>query len=351
MRVNWQDTLGEQLVKYKDYYATLGVARNATEKEIKSAYRKLARQHHPDANQGDPKSEEKFKEISEAYEVLKDAEKRQRYDLLGSDWKAGADFQPPPGGFSFDFGDLGGFGAMGGGGSAFSDFFEMLFGQAGARSGAPGAGFGGFSTRGFSTGGFPGPGGFGGQESDGAFGQSRLDQEADIELSLEEIVQGTKRKIQISGPGMPARTLEVTIPKGVRAGSRIRMAGEGGMDPRTSARGNLYLKVKLKPHPYYTVDGDNLISELTITPAEAVLGTESEAQTVDGSVQIKIPPGSQTGRMLRLRGKGLPRLKQEARGDQLLRLKIVIPAEISPEEKTLYEQIAKLESGKKKTKA
>ncbi len=330
------------MVKYKDYYAALGVARNATEKEIKSAYRKLARQHHPDANQGDPKSEEKFKDITEAYEVLKDAEKRQRYDLLGSDWKAGADFQPPPGGFTFDFGDMSGLG----GGSAFSDFFEMLFGQATGRGGGFRPGGGGFSTGGFR------PGGFGAEDLEsGGFGKSKLDQLADIELSIDEIVHGTKRKIQISGPGMPARTLEVTIPKGVRTGSRIRMAGEGGQDPRNGARGDLYLKVKLKPHPYYTVDGDNLITELSITPAQAVLGTETEAQTVDGPVQIKVPAASQTGRMLRLRGKGLPRLKEDVRGDQLLRLKIVIPAEIGAEEKALYEQIAKLESDKKKTKS
>lgn len=314
------------MVKYKDYYAALGVPRTATDKEIKSSYRKLARQYHPDANPGNQAAEEKFKEITEAYEVLKDSDKRRKYDMLGSSWKAGSDFQPSPdmGGFTFDFGGLGDLGR----GSAFSDFFEMLFG-------APLGG---------------GPIGYGrGPHTTGPMRGG--DQEAEVELTVEELARGATRTLQISAPGIKPKTLEVKIPAGVRAGSRVRIPGEGGPSMTGGPRGDLYLKVKVKPHQNYVVEGDNLVTEVQITPAQAVLGGEATVQTLDGPVRIVIPPGSQSGRLLRLRGKGLPKLKQEAPGDQLVRLKIAVPTTVSPEERELYQQLLKLEKVQLKTKA
>lgn len=311
------------MIKYKDYYQTLGVDRKASEKEIKSAYRKLAKQYHPDANPGSKDAESKFKEITEAYEVLKDSDKRSRYDMLGSNWKAGADFRPPPdmSGFNFDFNQFGG---GGGGQSAFSDFFEILFGQTFA-SGMPG---------GRTTGG-------------GTRAQRGQDQEAEVELSIEEIARGTMRTIQITAPGQKSKTLEVKIPQGVRAGSRVRVPGEGGLSMTGGSRGDLYLRVKIKPHSYFQSDGDNLISELPITPAQAVLGAEASVTTIDGTVKVTIPAGSQSGRLLRLKNRGLPKLKQEARGDQMVKLKIVVPTHPTAEEHDLYQKLLALENSKK----
>lgn len=314
------------MVKYKDYYATLGVPRNASEKEVKSAYRKLARQYHPDANPGDKSAEEKFKEITEAYEVLKDSEKRKRYDMLGSNWKAGSEFRPPPdmGGFTFDFGGLGDLGR----GSAFSDFFDMLFG-------AP---FGG------------GPAGARGPFPGGARAARGYDQEADVELSVEDLARGATRMLTISQPGAKTKTLEVKIPAGVRPGSRVRVPGEGGLPGAGGSRGDLFLRVKVKPHPLYVVEADNIISEVQISPALAALGGETTVDTLDGHVTITVPAASQSGRLLRLRGKGLPRLKQEGRGDQLIRLKITVPTVLTAEERALYEKLAEIEKDKKKAR-
>lgn len=312
------------MVKYKDYYDSLGVSRTATDKEIKTAYRKLARQYHPDANPGNKASEEKFKEITEAYEVLKDSDKRRKYDMLGSNWKAGSDFHPPPdmGGYAFDFGGLGDLGR----GSAFSDFFEMLFG-------APFGGAPGGAARGPRAG-----------------GQMRgADQEAEVELTVEELAGGATRMLQISAPGQKAKTLEVKIPAGIRAGSRVRIPGEGGQSFGGGTRGDLYLKVKVKPHERFTIEGDNLICEAQVSPAKAVVGGEATVPTLDGSVRIVIPPGSQSGRLLRLRNRGLPKLKQQTRGDQLVRIKIVIPTAPSPEEKALWEKLLQLEQDKLKS--
>jgi curved DNA-binding protein len=303
------------MVKYKDYYETLGVKRNADEKEIKAAYRKLARQYHPDANPGSKTAEEKFKEISEAYEVLKDADKRRKYDTLGANWKNGADFEPPPdfGGFSFDFGNMQG--------SPFSDFFETLFGQH----------FGSPTNQG-------GPPNFRGPRGKGQ------DTEAEIELTIEEVAKGTTRNIHVSGPSSSKpKTLQVKIPAGVRTGSKVRVPGEGGMSMGGGESGDLFLKVKIKPHPVFTIEGENLISELPITPAQAVLGGEASVQTLDGPVRINIPALSQNGKMLRMRERGLPKLKQSVRGDQLVRLKITIPTVLTAEEKALYEQLLELE--------
>lgn len=319
-------------VKYKDYYQALGVPRNATEKDIKAAYRKLARQHHPDANPGNKQAEERFKEITEAYEVLKDPDKRRRYDMLGANWKAGADFNPPPGfgGFNFDFGNLGGFAGKGGQASPFSDFFDVLFGQ----------------TFGQSQ-------GAGGASGPGARGPARpAAQEAEIELTIEELARGTARNIQISkAAGQAPKTLQVKIPAGVRPGSKVRVPGEGPASPMGGS-GDLFLKVRVKPHPYLTIEGDNLISELPISAALAVIGGEAAVNTLDGTVHINIPPLSQNGRMLRLRERGLPKLKQTVRGDHLVKLKVIMPqSPLSPEEKALYEELLKLEKAKSGKKA
>jgi curved DNA-binding protein len=311
------------VVKFKDYYETLGVAKSATDKEIKAAYRKLARQHHPDANKGNKSSEEKFKEINEAYEVLKDAEKRRRYDQLGANYKAGSDFNPPPdvGGFAFDFGNLGDLGKN----SSFSDFFDVLFGHG-------------------SQGGFGDT--MGGQAR--TMGRSRrgLDQEAEIELTIEELANGATRNLQISGTNQKPKTLEVKIPVGVRPGAKIRVAGEGGQSSNNGMAGDLYLKVGVKPHPYFTIEGENLISNLSLSPAQAVVGVDTTVNTLKGPITIHVPPGSQNGRLLRLRGRGLPKLKSAVVGDQLVRLKISIPVKISDEERKLYEELVKLESNK-----
>lgn len=306
-------------VKFRDYYEILGVPRSASEKEIKVAYRKLARQHHPDANKGNKASEEKFKEINEAYEVLKDPQKRRRYDQLGTNYKAGADFNPPPdfGGFSFDFGNLGDMGK----GSSFSDFFDLLFGHSFSTTQHQGAG-----------------------SAHPSRSKARFDQEADIELTIEELAHGTTRTLQISSPTTRTKTLEVKIPAGVSPGSKIRVPGEGA---RTlAAPGDLFLKVKVKPHPYFSIEGENLLCSLSLSPAQAVLGVETTVTTLTGPVKIRVPAGSQPGRLLRLRGRGLPKVKGGAPGDQLVRIKIAIPVKLSEQEQKLYEQLLKLEGGK-----
>ena len=310
------------MVKYKDYYQTLGVSRSATDKEIKAAYRKLAREHHPDANAGNKAAEDKFKELAEAYEVLKDPDKRRRYDTLGANYKAGSDFTPPPGFGNFNF-DFSGFGDLGKA-SPFSDFFEALFGQT----------FG------------PGTAGEGGARAGGGRPGRGLDQEADIELSMEEVAKGTTRNIHIQAPGSKPKTLQVKIPAGVRAGSKVRVPGEAGPNPMGGPAGDLFLKVKIKAHPLFSLEGENLVSELQISPAQAVIGGEATVKTLDGPVKINIPPLSQNGKLLRLRERGLPKLKQQNRGDHLVRLKITMPADITPEERQLYEKLFELEKAK-----
>lgn len=314
-------------VKYKDYYQTLGVARTATDKEIKTAYRKLARELHPDANPGNKQAEEKFKELTEAYEVLKDPDKRKRYDMLGNNWKAGSEFTPPPGfgGFSFDFSNFGKGGAAGAS-SPFSDFFDVLFGQTfGQGAGQPGA-----------------------AAQQQARQARNADHEADIELTIEELARGTARNIQITRPGQAMKTLQVKIPAGVRPGSKVRVPGEAPTAGMGTTPGDLFLKVRVKPHPYLTIEGDNIISELQISAPLAVLGGEATVNTLDGSVTINVPPLSQAGRMLRLRERGLPKLKQSVRGDHLVKLKISLPSvALSPEEKAAWEQILQCEKNRK----
>ncbi|MFZ5647709.1 MAG: DnaJ C-terminal domain-containing protein [Bacillota bacterium] len=324
-------------VKFQDYYETLGVSRNATEKEIKAAYRKLARKWHPDLHTDKDKAsaEEKFKQINEAYEVLSDPEKRAKYDRLGSNWRAGDNFQPPPDMEGFHF-------YTGGGTGGFSDFFETLFGGAGtfARAGRA--------------------------ERRGPV-QSR-DVESDLDLTLEEAYRGGEKSIQLStreicpqcggdgyeydnfckqcgGTGVRnnVKKLTVKIPPGVRDGSRIRLKGQGGEGFGGGARGDLYLKVRLLPHPVFRVEGADLETEVVLRPEQAVLGDQVTVPTLDGPVEMKVPPGTGAGRRLRLRGKGLP--AREGRGDLYVRVKIDIPTHISAREEDLYRQLAELKKG------
>jgi DnaJ-class molecular chaperone len=323
-------------VEFKDYYDVLGVSKNAAEDEIRQAFRKLARQHHPDVNPGDQSAEDKFKEINEAYEVLSDQDKRKQYDRLGPNWKAGADFKPPPG-WQNGNADFSGFtpGFDNGEGEQFSDFFQSLFGRrTGSRAGA-----------GFRVGG--------------------RDVEAEIALTLEEAHRGGKKTITFEttdtcpecggtgrkggkacpvcgGQGMVRRpkTLDVNIPAGVRNGTVIRLAGQGEGGPKGAASGDLLLRVRLLPHREFLVVGDDdLETEVPIAPWEAALGGKVTVPTLDGSVEMTIPPGAQTGQRLRLRGRGLSK-RGGGRGDEYVKLKIVVPRKLTAREKELFDQLA-----------
>jgi curved DNA-binding protein len=325
-------------MKFRDYYEVLGLARRATEDEIKKAFRKLARKYHPDVNPGDMTAEEKFKELNEAYEVLSDPEKRKRYDQLGADWKAGADFTPPPDWAQegarpgFDFREIFGEGR---GPSGFSDFFETFFsGGRGARAGS------GFAMRG-------------------------SDVEAEISLSLEDAHRGVTRTITFEvaercancgGSGMKEnrtcptcrgrgsirrpKSLEVDIPAGVRDGSVIRLAGQGEPGDGNAPAGDLFLRVRIKPHHlFHLVGEDDIQIELPVTPWEAALGAKVSVPTLDSPVEMTVPAGAQGGQRLRLRGQGLNR-RRGGRGDEYVKLKIVIPPKLSPGEKELFERLA-----------
>jgi curved DNA-binding protein len=311
-------------VKFQDYYKILGVDRHASQDEIRRAYRKLARKYHPDVNK-EKDAEEKFKQVNEAYEVLKDPEKRQRYDQLGPDWQAGQDFRPPPGWEDVRFQFRTGPGAEEFGFSGFSDFFETLFG--GSRFG-------------------------GGAERMGRTWTMRgQDQEAEIEVEVEEAYHGTTKTVTLQGQEVDeqgrirptVQNLQVKIPAGVTDGTRIRLSGKGGAGAGGGAAGDLYLKVRLKPHPRYRVEGHDLLLDVPVTPWEAALGAKVEVGVVDGTVQLKIPPGSQSGQKLRLRGKGLPR-KGNGRGDLLAQIKISVPKKLSGKEKELFAEMAKVSS-------
>ncbi len=316
------------MVKYKDYYEILGVPRNAAEKEIKSAFRKLARKFHPDTNRGNKDAEEKFKEINEAYEVLSDPDKKRRYDTLGSSFNPGSDFTPPPG-FDFSFNDFNkGFTQTHE--APFSDFFEMLFGEA----------FKNKTTTHFDdlfTQGYP-------RQQTKRRGD---DQSIKLELTIEEAYRGTTRKMDINIPGLLPKRLEVKIPPNVREGSKIRMAGEGSSGKNGGHAGDLFLVVTLKEHPFFKIENDDINSEILITPSNAVLGTEIEVPTLDGPVKMVIPPGTQNDKMLRLRSKGMPHQKREGRGDHFVKVKINTPTVISEEEKKLYQELSKIEKRRK----
>lgn len=308
-------------VGYHDYYAALGVPRDASSDDIRRAYRKLAREFHPDVNK-DPGAEDRFKELAEAYEVLRDPEKRERYDRLGANWRAGQDVSGARGFRGFDqtgfdqagFGEGGGFGDGGfrvefGEGGDFSDFFESLFGgrRPGGRRAADG--FGSVPRRG-------------------------RDQEAILELSLEEAAAGGSRHLTLDG-----RSYDVKIPVGVRDGQRIRLAGEGGPGVDGGPPGDLLLRVRLAPHPRFRVEGRDLHVDLPVSPTEAALGALAPVPTLTGSVRVKVPPGSSSGRKLRLRGEGLPGT-DGAKGDLFAHVQIMVPKHLSDREREAYEQLA-----------
>ena len=314
-------------MEYKDYYKLLGVSRSASRDEISKAFKKLARKLHPDLNPNNKDAEAKFKEINEAYEVLKDEKKRKLYDQFGSNWEHGQNFQPPPGYQNAQFGG-GGFG----GGGGFSDFFETIFGgQAG------GGGFrGGFQQGGFSQGDF---GGYQQRPRRGA------DSEAAYELTLEEAFRGGKKSVtlqeQTSGPeGIPrmsTKTLEITIPAGIKDGQKIRLAGQGNPGMGGGPKGDLYLKIKLMPHPMYKVADADVILDLPLTPWEAALGASLRIPTLDGAVEMKIPPGIGSGKKLRIKGRGLG--SGARKGDQFVRIMIQVPERLTSEERDLLEQL------------
>lgn len=312
-------------VKFRDYYEILGVSRTAGQDEIQRAYRKLARKYHPDVNK-DPGAEEKFKEINEAYEVLKDPEKRAKYDQLGSHWRAGQDFRPPPGwDVHFDFG--GGPGQQEffwSGTGDFSDFFEMLFGGQGFRRTQTGA-----RAR-------PGT----------AWRQSGADRHATMRISLEDAFHGATKAISLQGMATAVdgtvrpevKNFEVKIPKGILPGQKIRLAGQGFEGVSGGPPGDLYLEVEIEPHPIYRLEGRDLYMDLPVSPWEAALGAEVPVKTLGGTFSLKVPPGSQSGQKLRLRGKGMPNPKGGA-GDLYAVLKIVVPKRLSREEKALFEKL------------
>lgn len=308
---------------YKDYYKILGVDRSAGADEIARAYRKLARKHHPDLNPGDAAAEEKFKDINEAYEVLKDPEKRRAYDTLGSDWQHGQQFHGSPfEGMHFNFNgqDLGGAG--------FSDFFETLFGQA-RRGGGGGGSFGGF-------GGDP----FGGFSAGRRRGR---DVESELPLTLEEIMRGGRRTVTVhltSGP----KSLSVNVPVGIRDGAKLRLTGQGEAGGPGAAPGDLFLRVRHLPHERFRVDGDDLRCDVLLAPWEAVLGARVSVATLDGEVELTIPPGSGSGRKMRLRGYGLG--SSGSRGDLLVRVMIRVPEQLTNEERSLWENLARTSSFK-----
>jgi len=319
-------------VEYKDYYKVLGVPRTASQDEISKAFKKLARKYHPDLNPGNAEAEPKFKEANEANEVLKDPEKRKLYDQLGANWQQGQNFQRPPGfenmHFQFNGGPGGGFG---GGAGGFSDFFETLFGGA---QGGPRGGFGGHA-------------GFGGHQMRSRRGQ---DAEVTYEIGLEQAYAGGPQSLslqeQVYGPdGNPrlqTKTLKVNIPPGVKDGQKIRLSGQGSPGAGHGEAGDLYLKIKLAPHPQFKVKDDNVIFDLKLTPWEAALGAAVRVPTLDGAVEMKIPPGISSGAKLRVRGKGLG--ASGRRGDQMVRIMIQSPKELSPEERALWEELAKTSS-------
>ncbi|HMP88987.1 MAG TPA: DnaJ C-terminal domain-containing protein [Kiritimatiellia bacterium] len=311
-------------MKYKDYYNILGVSRSATDEEIKKAYRKLARKYHPDVNKG-REAEEKFKEVTEAYEVIGDPAKRKRYDEFGSNWKAGDDFRPPPGWQSTTYSTSGDQGPFAGG--DFSDFFEAFFGRSGM--GGRGAGRGHM------------------------FREQGVDHEADIDLSVEETFHGVKKEISLRTTTVDdhgrvlhgTRQLSVTIPPGTTNGARIRLAGQGGAGRGGGGAGDLYLRVHVRAHPVYSVRGHDLEMDLKVTPWEAALGGKVEVPLLDGKrAALKLPPGSQSGAQLKLRGKGLPRGGGHEPGDLVVRIMIHVPRHMSDREVELMKEFGRISS-------
>jgi DnaJ-class molecular chaperone len=355
-------------MEFRDYYKTLGVERGASAAEIKSAYRKLARKHHPDVNPNNKEAEARFKQVNEAYQVLSDPEKRKKYDELGADWERGTTeeemrrryaWSPPPGGGGGGFGQ-----GEAGGGGGFSDFFEQFFGGLGG--GFAGRGTGGRAPRGFS-----------GYEFTEAPPRGR-DVDAEVAIPLRDAMRGAKMRITLNaedgcancgGTGMVSReerrgktrivraaeqcpvchgrgtipnqrSLEVTIPPGVVDGTRMRLKGQGGKGPRPELNGDLFLSVRLRPDRVFSVSGRDLRCELPVWDYEAALGAEITVPTLDGRLSLKIPAASQTGRVMRLRGRGLPGRGKEVAGDLLYELKVLAPTDMTDEERKLMQEFA-----------
>jgi curved DNA-binding protein len=317
-------------VQFRDYYETLGVSKTATEDEIRGAFRKLARKYHPDVAKDKKAAEEKFKQINEAYEVLSDPEKRKRYDQLGANWDQPGGFQPPPdwggqqpgGGFyRYGTGGDGGGVEFEFGGTGFSDFFEAFFGGGRGRSA-----FGGF--------------GRGQPEA-----ERGSDVEADIMVPLEEALNGATRTVSLRRAGSKkVETYQVKIPRGVREGQRIRLAGQGEAGERGGKSGDLFLRVRLARHPDFQVEGSDLVHEAKIFPWQAVLGTELQVSTLEGSVRLKVPAGTRSGQRFRLRGRGLPS-SAGSRGDLYVELTVEVPKKITERERELWTELARLHGG------
>lgn len=340
-------------VEFKDYYKILGVDRQADEKAIKSAYRRLARKYHPDVAKSKDAGE-RFKEIGEAYEVLSDPEKRRRYDTLGPDWQRYAQ-TPPGGGFRVEYGE----GDLG----DFSDFFRTIFGDFMSRGGVRK----GRGQRGPDLGGL-GDELFGGAFRGGEHARARgQDVQAGVEITLEEAFHGARKMLAMeleepcptcrgagkvggkpcvachgSGWQRAPRQLDVKIPAGVRTGQRVRVSGEGGGGP--GGRGDLYLVVTVSPHPLFERKGDDLHLSLPVTAPEAALGGTLEVPTLRGKVSMKVPAATSSGRTFRLPGYGMPRLKGGGAGDQLVTVKIVMPSNLTQEEQELYTKLTALGS-------
>lgn len=324
-------------MEYKDYYKILGVKRGASEQEIKNAYRKLARQYHPDMNPGDKNAETRFKEINEAYQVLSDKEKRTKYDRFGQDWQHYQQAGETAGGyhwgpFNYSYSSGGG----GGGGANmgdFSDFFEALFGSMGAPPG------GARYTTGSHVGG-EGFGSYGPYGSYGSYGPSQ-DIEQNVEITLEEAFTGTSRRMQLSSPaGGAPRTINVKIPAGVDTDKRIRIAGEGGYGAG-GKRGDLYLVVTVLPHKTFERDGDTLKTHANADLYTLLLGGELRIPTIDGkTITLNIPAGTANGETFRLNGQGMPRINQpDTRGPLLVTVQVVLPTNLTAHERALFEQL------------
>jgi curved DNA-binding protein len=300
-------------MEFRDYYEVMGVSRDATQDEIKKAYRRLARKYHPDVSKAED-AEARFKEVGEAYAVLRDPEKRAAYDQLGKNWKAGQDFRPPPdwdAGFEFSEG------GFDGDATDFSDFFESLFGQ------------GGFRTAGRSRGGFKVRG---------------EDHHAKVMIDLEDAYRGASRSISLKSPEVDSqgrvatreRTLNVRIPKGVKQGQRIRLAGQGSPGIGGAPAGDLYLEIEFNPHRRYRVEGRDVFMTLPIAPWEGALGATVKVVTPEGDVDMKVPAGTTRGRKLRLKGRGIP---GSPPGDLYVELDITLPPADSDKAKAVYERM------------
>jgi DnaJ-class molecular chaperone len=335
---------------FKDYYSTLGVAKTASEKEIKQAFRKLARKHHPDVNPGDKAAEAKFKEINEAYEVLGDPAKRKKYDELGANWRmyeqagqgGAAGFDPSQfSGWNVNFGrgagDQGGFRTMTedemremfGDENPFSDFFQTFFG-----------GVGGGAER----------------RARGARGRTAAragrDVEHELELGLEDAYHGATRRLTLKHDGH-SRTVDVRIPPGIGEGSRVRVPGEGAHGTGGAQSGDLYLRIHLAPHPQFERKGKDLHTHVSVPLTTAVLGGETDVKTLSGKpLRLKIPPTTQNGQVFRLKGHGMPPVgKTGEQGDLYATVDVQLPRELTPEQKKHFEELAKLEKGSKHTAA